>query len=333
MKITKEMIARMREAVASYLGEVGGAARNDVLDNVMARIGLTDRQMQDRNPSGTYHTLRSYVGGLLDLLVADGSLVLDNHLYSLATGEAVTVKMWQCEAAVRGLLAGGRYQKYQVFEAVDRHFGADLTPTKQDNVVLHSMVGNILSALVKSGEATVDDGVYTLRKRGKLSWDQPMEREDFKKAFLSRIYSMGGSFFEHFVCNLLEKYYSVTGRTVLVCEVTGGTQDGGIDVVVDTRDGLGFFDHVVVQAKCRDKMHVTEKEVREFYGAQNAFSGSRGIYITTSTFHDGARRLLDSLDNCVGVDGDKLFEIAEKTAYGMVKGKNGYRFDETIFAK
>lgn len=333
MKITKEMTTKIRATVASYLGEVGSAARNDILDSVMARMGLTERQMQDHNPSGTYHTLRSYVGGLVDTLTSDGSLTLSNHLYSLASGETVTVQMWQCKEAVKTLLLGGKYQKYQVFEEIDRYFGADVTPSKQDNTVLHSMVGIILGELVKDGDVTLDDDGYTLRKKEKLSWDQPMEREDFKKAFLARIHSMGGPFFEHFVCNLLEKYYSVTGRTVLVCEVTGGTQDGGIDVVVDTRDGLGFCDHVLVQAKCRDKMHVTEKEVREFYGAQNALEGSRGIYITTSTFHEGAQRLLDSLDNCVGVDGDKVFALAERTAYGMIKGKNGYRFDETVFEK
>ena len=333
MKITRETTTKIRENLAAYLGEVGSAARNDILDGVMARLGLTERQMQDHNPSGTYHTLRSYVGGLVDTLAADGSLLIVNHLYSLASGETVTVKTWQCEEAVKAFLAGGKYQKYQVFEAIDRHFGVDVTPSKQDNTVLHSMVGNALSTLVKRGEVTVDDDGYALVKKEKITWDQPMEREVFKRAFLSRIHSMGGPFFEHFVCNLLEKYYSVTGRTVLVCEVTGGSSDGGIDVVVDTRDGLGFCDHVLVQAKCRDKIHVTEKEVREFYGAQNALEGSRGIYITTSTFHEGAQRLLDSLDNCVGVDGDKLFVLAERAAYGLVKGKNGYSFDETVFKR
>lgn len=197
--------------------------------------------------------------------------------------------------------------------------------------MIHSMVGTILSRLVKRGDVTVSNNGYIIDKQVKQPKNVPMAREPFKKAFLSRLHHMGGPFFEHFLCNLLEKYYTVTGRDVLVCEVTGGSSDGGIDVIVDTRDGLGFFEHIMVQAKCRERLHVTEKEVREFYGALTALSGSRGIYATTSTFHAGAQRFLDSLDNCVGIDGDKLFELAEKTAYGMIKGKNGYRFDETIF--
>lgn len=331
MKITKEMTLKMREAIAAYLSEAGSAVRSDVLDGATARLGLTDRQMQDRNAWGTYYTLRSYVGGVLDVLVQEGSVACHEHLYALTQDEVVVVREGQCEAQIKAILAKRKRQKHELFTEIDRYFGADKTPSRKDNAALHSMVGTILSRLVKSGEATVDDEGYALRPRGKSPADLPMAREPFKKAFLDRIRSMGGPFFERFVCNLLEKYYTVTGRTVLACEVTGGSHDGGVDVIVDTRDGLGFFEHVMVQAKCRSRMHVTEKEVREFYGALTALSGSRGIYATTFAFHVGAQKFLDSLDNCVGIDGDKLFELAEKTAYGVIKGKNGYRFDETIF--
>lgn len=333
MKITKEVTARMREAIVAYLSEVGSATRSEVLDGATARLGLSERQMQDRNAWGTYYTLRSYVGGILDSLAQEGSVACRDHRYVLTEDEVVIVQVGQCEAQVRTLLSGKKRQKHELFVEIDRYFGADKTASHKDNAALHSMVGTILSRLVKSGEATVDDDGYAMRPREKKPEDQPMAKAPFKKAFLERIHGMGGPFFEHFICNLLEKYYTVTGRTVLVCEVTGGSSDGGVDVIVDTRDGLGFFEHIMVQAKCRGKMHVTEKEVREFYGALTALSGSRGIYATTSTFHEGAQRFLDSLDNCVGIDGDKLFELAEKTAYGMIKGKNGYRFDEAIFTQ
>ena len=57
MKITKELTARMREAIVAYLSEVGSAARSEVLDGATARLGLSERQMQDRNAWGTYYTL------------------------------------------------------------------------------------------------------------------------------------------------------------------------------------------------------------------------------------------------------------------------------------
>ena len=76
-----------------------------------------------------------------------------------------------------------------------------------------------------------------------------------------------------------------------------------------------------------------EKEVREFYGALNALGGTRGLYITTTVFHQGAIKLLDSLDNTVGIDGDKLFELIKKTEYGICKTKNGYVLDPAIVKK
>jgi restriction system protein len=115
--------------------------------------------------------------------------------------------------------------------------------------------------------------------------------------------------------------------------VTGGSNDGGIDVVVDTRDGLGFFEHVMVQAKCRERTHVTEKEVREFYGAMNASGSTRGIYVTTTYFHESAENFLDSCADLVGIDGEKLFELIKKTKYGIKMCEGGYTFDTAIFTR
>ena len=50
-----------------------------------------------------------------------------------------------------------------------------------------------------------------------------------------------------------------------------------------------------------------------------------------SGFHPGADRLLKSIPNCVGVDGEKLFDIVKKTAYGIHRTSAGYTFDEAIF--
>lgn len=333
MKITKELTQKMREAVVAYLSEVGSATRSQVLDGATDRLGLSERQKQDRNAWGTYYTLRSYVGGVVDALEQEGSVGHRDGRYVLTQDDLVIVKEGKCEAQVRALLTRKARQKHELFTEIDRCFGADQTPSRKDNAMLHSMVGTILSRLVKSGEVIFGDNGYAMCPKEKQPQNLPMTRAPFKKAFLARLHRMGGPFFEHFICNLLEKYYTVTGRTVLLCEVTGGSSDGGVDVVVDTKDGLGFSEHIMVQAKCRERAHVTEKEVREFYGALTALSGSRGIYATTSTFHEGAQKLLDSLDNCVGIDGNKLFELAEKTAYGVIKGKNGYRFDEAIFKK
>ena len=113
----------------------------------------------------------------------------------------------------------------------------------------------------------------------------------------------------------------------------GGSEDGGIDILLETIDGLGFYEKIMVQTKCRDHASITETEVRGFYGSLNVLGGSRGIFITSTDFHPGAKKLLDSIDNCIGIDGDTLFELIKKTEYGICKVKNGYTFDTSVFAK
>ncbi len=331
MKITAEMETKIRQAIITYLEGAEQATRGALLDGATALLGLTPKELEDKRASGKYQTLRSYVGVAVDAMVSEGELRLSDHKYMLTADSMVIVKGDACEKAIRELLAGGSYTKNALFDALDRRFGADKTATRQDENALHAIAGSILSRLVKAGELTIDENGYTKAPKRAQPTSRAMARGPFKKEFRERLVRMGGPFFERFLASLLEKYFAMTGRTVLVCDVTGGSSDGGVDVIVDTTDDLGFFEHILVQAKCRDRAHVTEKEIREFYGAMTALEGSRGIYATTSVFHYGAQKLLDSLDNCVGIDGDKLFELVDKTAYGIVKTRGGYRFDETIF--
>ena len=160
---------------------------------------------------------------------------------------------------------------------------------------------------------------------------KPISETEFKEKFLSRLHENGGSFFERFFANVLEKYFTLTGRTVWDCTVSGGSNDGGIDIKIKLSDDLGFVDEIMVQAKCRINSQVTENEIRNFYGAMNAIKASRGIYVTTSTFHPNANKLLHSLDNCVGIDGDGVFNLSKKVLYGMKITHNGYTFDEMVF--
>ena len=129
--------------------------------------------------------------------------------------------------------------------------------------------------------------------------------------------------------NLLEKYVKSFGKTVISNCTTGGSTDGGIDGIMETVDSLGFRETVMVQTKNRSEP-INETVARGFYGAVCARQGSRGILVTSSEFHPQAKEFLESIDNCVGVDGDKLFEMAVKTHYGIKKHDNTLTVDQKI---
>ena len=128
---------------------------------------------------------------------------------------------------------------------------------------------------------------------------------------------------------LLRRYYLLTGKTVDEGSVTGGSDDGGIDGIIHTQDDLGYRETVLMQMKNRHAV-MCSKDVREFYGAVCAENGSRGIFITISTFHPDAQKLLDKVDNLTGVDGAKLFEIARNCRYGILEQDGRYCLDEAM---
>jgi restriction system protein len=130
--------------------------------------------------------------------------------------------------------------------------------------------------------------------------------------------------------NLIAKFLALNGKTIIESHVTGGSDDGGIDGIVRTVDALGFRELIMVQTKNRSD-HSTETDVRGFYGAVCALQGSRGIFATSSDFHPMAKKLLDSIDNCVGVNGDMIFSMAEKTQYGIKKEGERLVIDHSIF--
>lgn len=55
-----------------------------------------------------------------------------------------------------------------------------------------------------------------------------------------------------------------------------------------------------------------------------------GIFITLSSFHPDAQKLLDKVDNLTGMDGDKLFEIAKKCRYGLTEQDGRWRIDDAL---
>jgi restriction endonuclease Mrr len=129
--------------------------------------------------------------------------------------------------------------------------------------------------------------------------------------------------------NLLEKYVTLHGKTATQNTTVGGSEDGGIDGILVTKDCLGFEERVLVQTKNR-RMTFAEREIRGFYGALRAARGSRGIFATTGSFHDGAIRFLDSLPDLIGIDGYRLFEMAKETLYGIKKCGGKLAVDDKV---
>lgn len=115
--------------------------------------------------------------------------------------------------------------------------------------------------------------------------------------------------------------------------VTQKVGDEGIDGVIN-EDRLGL-DVIYVQAK-RWKGNVGRPEIQSFVGALAGKKANKGIFITTSSFHDNASEYAAGLHNkVILIDGRRLAElmiehgigVAEEHAYSVKKIDSDY-FEE-----
>jgi hypothetical protein len=209
---------------------------------------------------------------------------------------------------------GEKIKRSDIFDWVLAHSGALSTASQKDDMIVKSTIGVALADMEKAGLLIKDGSTYSatpkLHKNSKV-WKG-------RGKFLDDIHALGGYFFEEYTVRLLERYYTMLGYNVTKAQRTGGSEDGGIDGILEVVDQFGFEEKILIQCKNRSLANtVTTKEVREFYGCVCALGGTRGIYATTSRFHQEAEELLHSIHNCVGIDGDAIFRIAKKTGYGI----------------
>ena len=241
----------------------------------------------------------------------------------------IAIRIEKCEEEILKLVQESPKTRAELRDALVSYFGTDKTATDRDDNRLFTYTGQILKRLVNDGIFDLTDGKYTCAEEKSAYIKNRTEVLALKAAFLSRLHSKGGEFFEYYFINLLTRYLARMGKTVIESYVTGGADDGGIDGVVKTVDSLGFRETVMVQTKNRADFS-SETDVRGFYGAVCAKQGSRGIFATSSGFHPMAKSLLDSIDNCVGVDGDKLFSMACDVSYGIRRNGEKLIIDSEI---
>jgi restriction endonuclease Mrr len=200
-------------------------------------------------------------------------------------------------------------------------FGTDKTVTEKDDSKLSSSISEALHRMTGIGALTQDGRYYSLSKKVTARIDDINNLLNLKNVFLTRLHRKGGEFFEFYFMTLLEKYLTLFGKTVISNTTTGGSVDGGIDGIIEPVDCLGFKETIMVQMKNRLE-ETNETTVRGFWGSVCAHGGSRGIFATTSGFHSSALSFMNGIDNCVGVDGDKIFRMALECLYG-IKKKDG----------
>lgn len=305
-------------------------SRKELIQAYINSLSLNRELLADMSTGGKVNVERSVIGSAINEMASKGMITKNNDGFYFATDQKpVIVRNEKCESEILKMLAGASLTKNEIRQNLTRAFGTDKTLSEKDDNKLFTYMAEALRRMVKNGTLTQEANRYSLSKKVYANIDDISNMLTLKSVFLTRLHRKGGEFFENYFMTLLEKYVTSSGKTVTANTTTGGSADGGIDGILETVDSLGFRETTMVQTKNRSDT-INETDVRSFWGAVCAKQGSRGIFATTSDFHYSARAFLDSIDNCIGVDGDKIFEMARLTHYGIKKSGAELSVDDKI---
>lgn len=298
----------------------GPKPRKSVMDAAVARSGMTEGELKDRSASGSLTVYRSIVGTALADMKKYGDISIDGkETVSLKKKPSVIINEAEIAPYILNLLQSHAMTEGELAERATVYFGATETLTLDDDEAVRRTVEKLLPSLVKRGKISRIGGRYSIGS-DMIVMKRPTS---VLEEFISFLNSKGGEFFESYSAMLLERYFTFCGKTVESCNVIGGSDDGGIDVMLTVSDWLGFRDKVLVQCKQKATANVTLNEVKQFVGAFYVEKGTKGIFMTTARFHREATSVINGLRDIVAIDGERLFGISKKCSCGIISDENG----------
>ena len=325
----KLYLNKIKTEIPSLLKD-GTMGRKALIDALVSLSPLSAEDKLDLGASGVLAQYRSMIGNAIKKMEQYGDIAIDSHGQISLKKQPLRIAN---EAEIsRYIIEQVKEQTLSLKEITSRavdYFGASNTLTLDDDVGIEIMIRHLVSDLVRRNKLACSYGKYTISP-DTIVIKKP--RSLFEE-FISLLNSKGGEFFENYSAMLLEKYYTAIGMKVGYCNVIGGSDDGGIDVILTVSDQLGFNDKILVQCKQKAGSNVTLKELKEFVGAFYVDKGTRGIFMTTSRFHKEASLLFNEMHDIVPIDGPKLFELAKHCECGLKPQNGAFVIDEELFGR
>lgn len=133
-------------------------------------------------------------------------------------------------------------------------------------------------------------------------------RSQLADDILEQIKACSPAFFEQLVVDVIVGMgYGGSHRDA--AQATKRSNDGGIDGIIK-QDRLGL-DTIYIQAKKWDESRpIHRPEIQKFAGALQGVRARKGVFITTSSFSEGAREYVVSIDSkIVLIDGTELAQL------------------------
>lgn len=188
----------------------------------------------------------------------------------------------------------------------------------------------------KKYEEAIEKVVYSEELTPTEQLEAAMKKinDDLAADILQKAREMTPAKFEQLVLDLLLNM-GYGGSNKELAKVTPLSHDNGVDGIIP-EDALGL-DRIYIQAKrYKEGSPVHKPEIQQFIGALNEQKASKGVFVTTSTFSQGARESVSKASSkIVLIDGIALAQymieynvgVSTRKAY-IVKRLDTDYFDE-----
>jgi restriction system protein len=253
---------------------------DEVTEHLAKQFNLTPEEREQRIPSGQSTYIKNRTGWARTYLKKAGLLSSPKRGVIQITDRGREVLSKKPTRIDRALLE-------QFPEFVE--FQTKSSKSQESNEI------EVISSEKSTPEETIDRSYSELRSQ-------------LADELLDQIKSCSSDFFERLVVDVIVGMgYGGSYRDA--ARATQRSNDGGIDGIIK-QDKLGL-DTIYVQAKKWDESRpIHRPEIQKFAGALQGVKARKGIFITTSSFSDGAREYSNTIDSrIVLIDGNQLAEL------------------------
>lgn len=314
--------------------------RKLLINACIERLELSEEIINDKSYNSIFTKCKSLIGSVITSMINEGYLFLnESKLLVLLKDIAIIIHEDEVKNYIGSLLKTSSFSNSEIINNCIKYFKVDKTETKEDDKELKNIIKQILKQSINdkvlkftnnkysfvSSNTALDCKIYNVINESK--------KEPIINCLKKAISIKGGEFFEAYSVKILSEYFLYKNNTIINAKVVGGSEDNGIDGIIELNDDINKKTNVLIQAKVRTKCQVTLKEVREFYGAFKAKRGDIGIFITNSTFHKEAIKFSKDINDLILINDEMLLKIASITNTGIVKNNDYYILDEDVFVK
>jgi len=260
------------------LGDGQVHSLDEIKERLAKEFSLTDEDMKELLPSGRQRTFENRVGWARTYLKKALLLESPERAKYRITPRGREVLSMEPETIDVHFLS--RYPEFVAFKSSSK---------KNRN---ESETQNKETENKRTPEETLEASYQELQKK-------------LKEEILELVKSCSPSFFEKLVVDLLVAM-GYGGSRADAGQAIGRSGDEGIDGIIK-EDKLGL-DTIYIQAK-RWNGSVGRPEIQKFTGSLIGQGAHKGVFITTSTFTDGAKEYVNRIDRkIVLIDGEQLAE-------------------------